>query len=500
MSSETQPTYLRWAAEMQVEREKGQVLRPLLTFDDVIILPGRSIVKTPDEVDTSTTLVPGIRLAIPVISSNMASVTGDEMAIAMALNGGIGALHREQTVEEQAAMVRIVKERHRYIIDNPARLSLDATVAEARERMATDSRGYVLVFDGSDLQGIATTRDVSPDFIGGSRLLREGVMTEREQMVVASPDISIDAARRLMWKERVEKVVIIDGEGNVGGVITDRDIREMQKHPKATRDQFGRLQVLASVGVSKKALEDAFALEEAGADGIIVDVLHGDSPQVLQLIKDLKSAGLKVPVIAGNVGTGAEVRDLFEAGADNAKVGYGVGSHCTTQLVTGTGSAQLTAVIEVAAVANQHQKQTIADGGIRTGGDITKAIAAGADAVMLGGLLAGTEQSPGEVFQDENGARYKLSRGSASREANSAFAAAAGREAKRRAPQGVSAVKVPFKGDVGPILFDLIDGLRHGIANSGGNDFQTFREGVVFGGGTGASLQEAQPHIISRHR
>jgi len=495
---ETQPTYLRLAKELNAQ-ENRTVLRRGLSYDDIKILPQRSVVDSPSEISVTTHLTDGIRLNIPIISANMASVTETDMAVLMALQGGIGALHRELTIPEQVAMIQEVKDRHQYIIDKPPILHPDDTVGRARELMMQHKRGYVLVLDRDNkLHGIVTTRDLRPDFIANDRTLSNGVATTNEQGLITAPsDISVKDAQQLMWENRVEKIILVDGEGNVGGVITDRDIRGLQRYPHATKDARGRIQVLASVGIGTDAVDRALASEEAGADGIIVDILHGDCQKATNLITFLSNR-LHIPIIGGNVGTAEEAEDLFNAGADVVKVGYGPGSFCTTQVVTGTGASQFSAVVKSAAIAHLNNKTIIADGGIRAGGDIAKAIAGGAAAVMLGGVLVGVDESPGMVYRDPSGKQYKIGRGSASAPANSSFAKATGSKEKRRAAQGVDAVKIGYKGPGEQVLFELIDGFQHGIANSGGKDILTFQQVVKFEEQSPASYAEGRPHIYGQ--
>jgi len=492
---EAEPTYLRLAEELNDQAHMTS-LPEGLSYDDIKILPQRSIVNSPSEVSVATHLTDGIRLNMPIISANMASVTETDMAVLMALQGGIGALHRELTIPEQVAMIQEVKDRHQYIIDKPPVLHPGDTVGRARELMIEHERGYVVVLDSDNkLHGIVTTRDLRPDFISNDRALSDGVARTHEQGLVTAPkDISVKAAQQLMWDNRVEKIILVDGEGNVGGVITDRDIRGLQRYPNATKDSKGRIQVLASVGIGTDAVDRALASEEAGADGIIVDILHGDCQKATDLITFLSNQ-LHIPIIGGNVGTADEAEDLFNAGADVVKVGYGPGSFCTTQVVTGTGASQFSAVVKSAAIAHFHNKKIIADGGIRAGGDIAKAIAGGAAAVMLGGVLVGVDESPGMVYRDESGRLYKIGRGSASATANSSFAKATGAVAKRRAPQGVDAVKIGYKGSGEELLFELVDGFQHGIANSGGKDIPSFQKVVRFERQSPASYAEGRPHI-----
>ncbi|MDP4011123.1 MAG: IMP dehydrogenase [Candidatus Roizmanbacteria bacterium] len=489
------PTYIRLAEELNAQANRT-FLPEGLSYDDVKILPQRSVVNSPSEVSVRTHLADGIDLNIPIISANMASVTEVEMAVLMALQGGIGALHRELTIPKQVEMIQEIKGRHQYVIDNPPILHPGDTVGSARRLMAEHERGYVVLLDDENkLHGIVTTRDLRPDFVTNDQQLSNEIARTHEQGLITAPkDISIDEAKRLMHRNRVEKLILVDGEGNVGGVITDRDIREIERYPNATKDRNGKLQVLASVGIGTDALDRALASEEAGADGIIVDILHGDCRKATELITSLASK-LHIPIVGGNGGTGDETDDLLNAGAHVAKIGYGPGSFCTTQIITGTGASQFTAVIKAAAVAFRHNKAIIADGGIRAGGDIAKAIAGGAAAVMLGGILVGVDESPGIVYRDESGRLYKIGRGSASATANQNFAKATGAVAKRRTPQGVDAVKIGYKGPGEELLFELMDGLKHGIANSGGNDLKSFRNKVKFERQSPASYAEGRPHI-----
>jgi IMP dehydrogenase len=497
--SETQPRFLDVANYLERQDERSPIRRSM-TFDDIKLLPGRSNVDSPSEVSLRTRLTDDIELDIPIISANMDSVTEEEMAIAMAINGGIGAIHRAATIDEQARMIGDVKDAYQYVIDDPPILTPSDTVGRAREIMEQHSRGYVVIIDAANkLHAICTKRDLHPNFVTNDQFLTDELLTTHEKGLVTAPcDISMEDAQRLMWQYRIEKLVLVDAEGNIGGVVTDRDIREIQRYPHATRDKQGRLQVLGSVGIGRDAAERAQALEQAGADGIIIDVLHGDTRRVKELTGQLKR-GLHVPIIVGNVATELETQDLYDTGADVVKVGYGPGSFCTTQIVTGTGAAQWSAIVRSAAVAYHHNKTIIADGGIRAGGDIAKALAGGAAAVMLGGILVGTDKSPGELLRDSNGSLYKIGRGSASASAAKKFAEVSGiQNIKKRAAQGVEAIKIPYTGTTEDLLSDLADGVRHAVANTGGTDIKTYLQEVRFEEQTAASYAEGRPHATNK--
>lgn len=469
-----------------------------LTFDDVILLPGRSVVNSPDQVKTTSHLSDNIRLESPIISSNMDTVTGPEMAIAMALDGGIGALHRGMSIQQQAEAVQRVKYHQQYIIDRPPTIAPGETVGRVRELMEMHKRGYVVILDPeSGLHGIVTTRDLRMPGLGNDTQLSANIYTSAQDgLVTAHPDISMEEAQRFMWENRVEKLLLVDSSGNFAGVITDRDIREIQRYPKATKDQRGRLQVLGSVGVGESAVEDALILAEAGADGVIIDVLHGDTPRVLELTEQIRGRlPSEIPLIVGNVATADQTSDLAKAGANVVKVGWGPGGFCTTRIVTGTGSAQFRATVECAAEAYQHGVKVIADGGIRYPADMVKALYGGAAAIMVGTMLIGADESPGRLYIDENGARYKLGRGSASESASQDFARAAGKKAaKRRAAQGVEGVKIPSTGPVEGTIFKFMDGVRNGIAAVGAKDIDTLQRVGRLERQSFSSLSEGQPH------
>ncbi|MEJ2353965.1 MAG: IMP dehydrogenase, partial [Anaerolineales bacterium] len=460
-------------------------LRPTigLTFDDVLLVPKHSAIRSRSAVDTSSWLVPGIRLAIPIISANMDTVTGAEMAIAMAQAGGIGIIHRFMSVERQASLVSRVKRAESFVVENPITIQPEAPLKEAKIKMAeTNIGGLVVTDDAGRLLGMLTARDMllAPD----DSAPVQSMMTARERLVTASADEPLDAARLTLHAHRIEKLPLVDADNRVVGLITAQDIIKLQEHPQATKDNKGRLQVGVAVGVRPEDEERAAACVQAEADVLVVDVAHGHADHVIEMVQLLKGRYPEMPVIAGNVASAQGVRDLVEAGADAIKVGVGSGSICITRVVTGFGVPQLTAIAECAEVGQELGVSIIADGGLRNSGDITKALAAGASTVMLGSLLAGTEQSPGAaVIRD--GRRYKIVRGMASLTAN-----VSRKEIDRQneiqadewgevVPEGVEAV-VPYRGGVEDILHQLLGGLRSGMSYAGASTVSELLEKAEF--------------------
>jgi IMP dehydrogenase len=477
-------------------------LRPTtgLTFDDVLLVPKHSAIRSRSAVDTSTWLVPGIRLAIPIISANMDTVTEAEMAIAMAQAGGIGIIHRFMSVERQASLVRRVKRAESFVVENPITIQPEATLKGAKVKMAeTNIGGLVVTDDAGRLLGMLTARDMllAPD----DSAPIQSVMTTRDRLVTAAADEPLDAARLTLHAHRIEKLPLVDADDRVIGLITAQDIIKLQEHPQATKDSKGRLQVGVAVGVRPEDEERAAACVEAEADALVVDVAHGHADHVIEMVKLLKGRYPEMPVIAGNVASPQGVRDLAEAGADTVKVGVGSGSICITRVVTGFGVPQLTAIAECAEIGQELGVPIIADGGLRNSGDITKALAAGASTVMLGSLLAGTEQSPGAaVIRD--GRRYKIVRGMASLTAN-----VSRKEIDKQneiqadewgevVPEGVEAV-VPYRGAVEDILHQLLGGLRSGMSYAGASTLPELREKAEFIQITAAGRKESGVHDVS---
>jgi IMP dehydrogenase len=391
-------------------------VEPGLTFDDVLLVPKRSSVASRAAVSTASRLTRRLNLDIPIISANMDTVTEGAMAMAIARAGGMGAIHRFMTAARQAAEVARVKRAESHIVEQPATIAPTATVATARAQLLAAGIGGLLVVSANgELVGLLTTRDVL--FAPDDRAQVASVMTPRERLVTAPAGLSLEEAQRLLHAHRIEKLPLLDNTGRVAGLITAQDIIKLVEHPLATKDGKGRLRVAAAVGVRSHDLERAELCVAAGADVLVVDIAHGHSDHALKMIRELKRRFPAVDVIGGNVATAEGVCDLAEAGADAVKVGVGSGSICITRIVTGFGVPQLTAILDCAVAAQKAGVPLIADGGIRTGGDLTKALAAGASTVMIGGLLAGTEESPGaSVIRD--GRRFKVVRGMASLSAN----------------------------------------------------------------------------------
>jgi IMP dehydrogenase len=471
-----------------------------LAFDDVLLVPKRSAIRSRQAVDTSSWLVPGVRMAIPILSANMDTVTEAQMAIAMAQAGGIGIIHRFMPIDRQAEAVRRVKRSESFMVENPITIMPDITLADARRRMAEADIGGLVVSDASGrLLGMLTRRDIllAPS---GSMLVQE-VMTPRERLVVAPADEPLDAARLALHAHRIEKLPLVDNQNRVVGLITAQDIVKLQEHPNATKDAKGRLRVGVAVGVRTPDLDRATACVEAGADILVVDIAHGHTEYVIDMTNQLKGLFPNTPVISGNVATAEGVRELAKAGADAVKIGVGAGSICTTRIVTGFGVPQLTAVAECAQVGQELGVPVIADGGIRTSGDLTKALAAGASTAMLGSLLAGTEESPGPAVV-RNGRRYKVVRGMASLSANVArkeiekLGEVDPDEWEAIVPEGVEAL-VPYRGAVADILYQMVGGLRSGMTYAGTESIEELWQNAEFIRITPAGQKESGVHDVS---
>jgi len=474
---------------------------PGLTFDDVLLVPRRSSVASRTAVNTQARLTRKISLAIPVLSANMDTVTEAAMAVAMAHAGGIGIIHRFMTIERQAAEVRRVKRTESYIVEKPATIAPTATLRAAREAMELNNIGGLLVTDeAGQLIGLVSKRDIrlAPDF--GASVAT--VMTPRDRLVTALNTIQRDEARRLLHQHRLEKLPLLDPAGQIAGLITERDIIKIHEHPQATKDAKGRLRVGAAIGTKPADLDRAEACVREGVDVLVLDIAHGHSDHALQMVSKLKARFPEVEVIAGNVAAASGVRDLAEAGADAIKVGVGSGSICITRIVTGFGVPQLTAIMDCAEEAQKLGVPLIGDGGIRTGGDLTKALAAGADTVMIGSLLAGTEESPGaSVIRD--GQRFKVVRGMASLTAN------VDRQAMEKGtsvdpedwdkvvPEGVEAV-VPYRGAAADILHQLVGGLRSGLSYAGATTIAELQLNAEFIRITSAGMRESGSHDVQR--
>ena len=467
-----------------------------LTFDDVLLVPRHSTVH-PRDVRTATRLTRTISLNIPFVSAAMDTVTESGMAIAMARWGGIGVIHKNMTVERQAAEVDRVKRSESGMILNPITLGADRPLREAAQLMQRFKISGVPIVDGSGkLIGIVTNRDLQ--FERNLDQPIKDAMT-KEGLVTAPVGTDLDEAERILAKHRIEKLPVVDAKGVLKGLITVKDIFKRKEHPNANKDQHGRLRVAAAVGGTKAAaLDRARVLLDAGADVLVIDSAHGHSEGVLQTLDALRQAFPDAQLVAGNVATAEGAKELARRGVDGIKVGVGPGSICTTRVVTGIGMPQVTAILE--AVAGAGDIPIIADGGIKYSGDAVKALAAGASSVMMGAMLAGTEESPGESILAE-GRRFKMIRGMGSLSAMQDGSAdryfQEGEMAPSKfVPEGIEG-RVPYKGPVGDVLFQLVGGLRSGMGYCGVGDVDALRTKTEFVQITGAGLRESHPHDVT---
>ncbi|MFN8482197.1 MAG: IMP dehydrogenase [Anaerolineae bacterium] len=481
------------------DSDNGSEFPLALTFDDVLLVPRHSAIRSRSDVSTATQLSRNIHLSIPIVSANMDTVTESAMAIALARAGGIGIVHRFNTPQRQAAEVAKVKRAESYVVEHPYTISVTARVGEGRRLMDTLDTGGLLVMDGETLVGILTERDILFEE-DADRPVRE-LMTPRERLITASPDTPVDEARAILHRHKIEKLPLLDADGKVKGVITSKDIVKRKQFPQATKDGKGRLRVGAAVGVRPGFLDRAALLLDAGADTIVVDIAHGDSDNAVDAVRALRRAFGPIDIIAGNVATAEGVEVLADAGADAVKVGVGPGSICVTRIVTGFGVPQLSAIMECAAAARRAGVPLIADGGIRTSGDVVKALAAGGQTVMIGSLLAGTTESPGLTVM-RRGRKFKVSRGMASLAAN---ISRQGTEPGDKAPgevdwqavvaEGVEAV-VAYRGDVGEVLGQLVGGLRSGLSYAGATTIEELQANARFVRITQAGVKESGPHDV----
>lgn len=468
-----------------------------LTFDDVLLVPAASSVM-PSMADTSTMLTRSIKLNIPILSSAMDTVTEAEMAIVMAQAGGIGTLHRNLTVEEQAEAVRQVKRFESGMVVNPVTMRPDQTLGDARALMARHRiSGFPVVDHEGRLVGIMTNRDMrfaeNPDQPVAELMTREGLVTVK-------PGISENEARRLLHMNRIEKLLVVDDDGRCIGLITVKDIERAVTYPFATKDAAGRLRVAAATTVGDLGFERTAALLDAECDLIVVDTAHGHSERVAEAVTRIKKLSNRAQVVAGNVATAEAARALIDAGADAIKVGIGPGSICTTRVVAGVGVPQLTAVMDTAEAAAKLGIPVIADGGLRTSGDVAKALAAGAAAVMVGSLLAGTEEAPGETFLWQ-GRTYKsyrgmgsvaaMARGSADRYFQQDI-----KDQLKLVPEGIEG-QVPFKGPATAVLHQLVGGVKAAMGYTGSATLADFRARAEFVRITNAGLRESHVHDVT---
>lgn len=469
-----------------------------LSYDDVLLVPHRSDVRSRGDVDIASRFTRGLSLAVPVVSANMDTVTEAEMAVAMARAGGIGVIHRFLSLEDQVGQVRRVKRAEALVIEDPRAVGPEAGADAAGEIMRAEGVSGLVVVDGERrVVGILTARDMRAR-TGRDQTVAD-LMTPRERLVVGAPGIGAEEAAARLSAARVEKLPLVDDDGRLAGLITLRDMDQRAERPHATKDDRGRLAVAAAIGVRGDHLERAVALAEAGADALVLDIAHGHADHAvaaLAAVRAVLPAGAQI--VAGNVATAAGAHDLIEAGADAVKVGVGPGSVCTTRVVAGVGVPQLSAVMDCADVCRRAGVPLIADGGIRAGGDVAKAIAAGASTVMVGNLLAGTPESPGVVVS-RGGRKVKVYRGMASAGAALSRRGLEGEtdegEFTPVVAEGVEAV-VPLRDPVADIVFDLAGGLRSGMSYSDAHNIAEMHARARFVRITPGGLRESHPHDV----
>jgi IMP dehydrogenase len=467
---------------------------PAYTFDDVLLVPQESKV-LPRDVDLRTHLTPEIAMNIPLLSAAMDTVTENEMAVALAREGGLGIIHKNLTIEEQVTMVDRVKRSESGMIVNPVTLSADKTIGDARAVMKHYHISGLPVLKDGKLVGIITNRDIR--FETNDDLFVTERMTS-ENLVTVPPDTTLEAAKEVLQKHRIEKLLVVDESGTLTGLITVKDIQKKEDFPLACKDAKGRLRVGAAVGVGGDALERAQALAAAQVDVIVIDTAHGHSAGVLKAVAQIKQSIWSVQLVAGNVATAEGTKALINAGVDCVKVGIGAGASCTTRIVAGIGVPQLTAIMNCVDEARKHSIAVIADGGIRYSGDIAKALAAGAQAVMMGSLFAGMDESPGETILYE-GRQYKAYRGMGSlgamREGSGDRYFQEGAEATKLVPEGIEGM-VPYRGSVRNSIHQLLGGLRASMGYCGAENLHKFQEQAEFIQVTSAGVKESHPHEV----
>lgn len=471
-----------------------------LTFDDVLLIPAESHV-LPNDVDLSVQLADNLKLNIPIISAGMDTVTESAMAIAMARQGGLGVIHKNMSIEQQADEVRKVKRSESGVIIDPFYLTPENSVLEAdvlMRKYRISGVPIVETLENRKFCGIITNRDIR--FVEDHTVEIGKVMT-KENLITAPEGTSLEKAAEILQQNKIEKLPLVNDEGQLVGLITIKDIEKVVEFPNAAKDEHGRLLAAAAVGVTSDTFERAAALLDAGADALVIDTAHGHSAGVLRKIKEIREHFPDATLIAGNVATAEATRALYEAGVDVVKVGIGPGSICTTRIIAGVGVPQLTAVYDAASVAREYGKTIIADGGIKYSGDIVKALAAGGYAVMLGSMLAGTDEAPGETIIYE-GRRFKTYRGMGSLGAMDSTHGSADRyfqsgvnEANKLVPEGIEG-RVAYKGSVADIVYQMDGGLRSGMGYVGAPDLKALRENAQFVQITGAGLRESHPHDV----
>jgi IMP dehydrogenase len=475
-------------------------IQEALTFDDVLLMPAYSGV-LPAQVDVETRLTRSIRLGIPLISAAMDTVTECRLAIALAQEGGVGVIHKNMDIEGQAVEVRKVKKFESGMVVNPVTISPDQTLADALGLMAQHRISGIPVVEngtrrGGKLVGILTNRDVR--FATDPKQRVRDLMT-KERLVTVREGVGMEEAKRLLHQHRIEKLLVVDDSFHCIGLITVKDIEKAQLHPRACKDEQGRLRVAAAVGVGEDGLRRAEALLDAEADVIVVDTAHGHSSRVIEAVSRVKKLSNRVEVVGGNVATAEGARALIDAGADAVKIGIGPGSICTTRIVAGVGVPQFTAILECAEACHKAGVPAIGDGGVKYSGDLAKAIAAGADCVMIGSLFAGTDESPGEVLLYQ-GRSYKAYRGMGSigamaRGSADRYFQEDVRSELKLVPEGVEG-RVPYKGALGPVVHQLVGGLRAAMGYTGNDSIEAMQKNCQFRRATSAGLRESHVHDV----
>ena len=470
-----------------------EILNRALTFDDVLLQPAYSTV-TPDMVDITTYLTPDIALNVPFISAAMDTVTESAMAIAMARNGGVGVIHKNMTIENQVYEVSKVKKSESGMVSDPITVSPENTVANALSLMSEYHISGLPVVDKNNLVGIVTNRDVRFVTDAEHTLVKE-IMTGKK-LITIKEGASMDEAKRLLHENRIEKLLVVDEDNHLTGLITIKDINMVKKYPMSCKDSAGRLRVGAAIGIGADGEERAAKLIEAGVDFLVLDSAHGHSENVLKAIRRIRAAYPNSQIVAGNVATYEGAKAILEAGADTVKVGIGPGSICTTRIVSGVGVPQVTAIMEAAKAARERDKCLIADGGIKYSGDVVKALAVGGSAVMLGSMLAGTDASPGETLLYQ-GRTYKMYRGLGSIDAMKAGSSDRYFQdnSKKLVPEGIVG-RVPYKGPTSDTIYQLVGGLRSGMGYLGAENLKALQEKAKLVQISSAGLKESHVHDV----
>ncbi|MBO5718538.1 MAG: IMP dehydrogenase [Bacteroidales bacterium] len=468
-----------------------------LTFDDVLLIPAYSEV-TPRDVNLSTRFSRNIELKIPVVSAAMDTVTESKLAIAIAREGGIGVIHKNMSIEEQAKQVQIVKRAENGMIYDPITIQSGSTVRQALNLMSEYRIGGIPVVDQNRLLiGIVTNRDLR--FEKDMNRLVDEVMTKKENLITTQQSTNLEAAAEILQRHKIEKLPVVDSEGRLVGLVTYKDITKAKDKPSACKDSLGRLRVAAGVGVTHDTLDRIHALKEAGVDAVVIDTAHGHSRNVIETLKKVKSVYPDLEVVVGNIATGEAAKALVEAGADGIKVGIGPGSICTTRIIAGIGVPQLSAIYNVYSALKGTGVPIIADGGIRYSGDIVKALAAGGSCIMMGSLLAGVEESPGDTIIF-NGRKFKSYRGMGSIEAmekgsKDRYFQSDESDSRKLVPEGIVA-RVPYKGSLYEVVYQMIGGLRSGMGYCGAKNIEALHD-AKFTRITSAGVSENHPHDVT---